>query len=236
MDTSRLYGQQPPASTPPPSASSSPPPAPVTRSSHFPPDINERFFGCIQVHPTEQVFENLETDEHVVLHLCRHWVILIRSFILTGFFALLPIFGFWLLLFLGTNTTILRYLIVASWFWYCALFYYVVARLLTWRSDVYIITNERMIDFEANTLFYKKATDIDLDSIHEVTYASGGGLIRGSINTGDIELELVNGNTIFMKNIPMANQVALVIGELVEEARKHHPAPDQAPPVVAAAQ
>lgn len=167
------------------------------------------------------MYENLEADERVVLYLGRHWSRLTRPYMVAGMCALLPLIVFPFLLAINVAPFVIRYGLVLTWFWYCFIFYYLLAVRVGWRSDVYIITNERIIDFDANAFFFRKVTDTDLESIHEVHYEAGGGLIGGSIDRGDVIVTDVSGSRVIMKNIPRPRDIALVIGELVEAAKAH---------------
>lgn len=112
------------------------------------------------------------------------------------------------------------------------MFYLFIALFLVWQSDVYILTNERLIDFDASTIGFKRVKDTDLTSMHEVSYKAGGGLISGAMDYGDVHIIQIGGSVV-MKNIPHPSEVALVIGQAVETARKQsvdHLQPTPLPP------
>lgn len=194
----------------------------VTRSSHFPPDINQRFFGLLQVLPAEKMYENLEQDERVLFVVGRHWITRIAPITLGLVLVLVPALAWTLLLLLLPAGVLIRYGLMLTWFWYCYVFYYFIALFLVWRGDVYIVTDERIIDFDANSIARKTVSDYDLSGIDQVTYKSGGGLIRGGMDYGDVIVKSKIG-VIEMKNVPMPSQLALAIGELVEVYKKSSP-------------
>lgn len=204
----------------------------VTLSVQFPNDIAYTTKGCLRVFPPERLYENLEADEKVILFIGRHWVTIIRSYILTGLLLLLPFAALATFFFFPLTPLGLRYLIIGLWFWYCGTFYFFIKQRYNWRSDVYIITNERIIDFAIVGVFFKKAVDIDLDAIHEVSHQSGGGIIRGGIDYGDVTIRGTGKLEVRMKNIPMPSKIALAIGEMIESRR----ASESPPPAPAATQ
>ncbi len=195
----------------------------VSMSAKFPSDINHRFFGALQVLPeepvSERLYENLEADEQVLLVIRGHWSKLVLPLIGSAVLALMPIVGFIVLALVATPGILVRYAIVLSWFWYCFVLYYLISILLRWFSDTWIVTNERVIDLDANSIATKNARDLDLTTVTNVTNSHGGGLISGALDRGNVVVRAVGDSETVMTEIPMPNQVALVIGELVERAK-----------------
>lgn len=191
----------------------------VTLSVQLPDDIAYTTKGCLRIFPPEKLYENLEADERVIMFIGRHWVTMFRSYIITGVVLLVPFVALAAFFFFSLTPLGLRYLLVGLWFWYCGVFYFFIKQWYNWRSDVYIITNERIIDFAILGVFFKKAVDIDLDAIHEVTHQSGGGIIRGGIDYGDVIIRGTGKLEVHMKNIPMPSKIALAIGEMIESRR-----------------
>lgn len=191
----------------------------VSMSSHFPTDVEAKTYGSIRVMPSEKVYENIESDEQVVLSVGRHWSQIVSSFSTAALFIILPIIALPIIFWLTDAPFFIRYSIVITYFWYCFILYFLITRFITWKSDIYIITDERIIDFDAPN-FYKKVSDVDLSSIHEVRYEAGGGLISGKLDRGDLIIVDVSGNSTRMPNVPMPSNLALAIGELIEEAQR----------------
>ena len=192
----------------------------ITRTAAIPANIGEKFLGALQVFPAGKVYENMEADEQVILLIRRHWITRVSQVLFVGMLALAPIIALVGLAWLEWRVQKISYAVVFSWFWYVYVFYYALSRFVIWQSDVYILTNERMIDFDANPVSRKQVRDTDLDSIHEVTYASGGGLLKGSLDYGDVVLHSISDVTV-MRNIPMPSKVAMVIGEVIEEIKRN---------------
>jgi hypothetical protein len=191
----------------------------ITRSAAFPTNVGDRFLGALQIFPAGKIYENLESDEKVIMLIRRHWITRIPQVVKVLLLAVLPAIGWAVLFWAEPGGNAGAWAAVGTWFWYTFVFYYVLSRFVVWQSDVYILTNERLIDFDANPVSRKRVKDTALESIHEVIYGSGGGLLKGSLDYGDVVLRSINDETV-MHNIPMPNKVALAIGEVIEEVRK----------------
>jgi len=199
----------------------------VTMSSEFPPDINQRFFGALQVTPPEptgeRMYENLEADEKVLLVIRRHWTKLSMPLFGGFLLALLPVVVISALVATGLATGLGGYIFILSWFWYAFCIYYFYSLFLRWTTNIWLVTNERIIDLDANTISSKHARDYDLTTVVNVTNTHGGGLIMGGINRGQVAVRVFGGVEIVMPEVPMPNDVALAIGELVEQAKAVNP-------------
>lgn len=193
--------------------------AQVTLSAHFPVGVNGKFFGALSVFPTGRLYENLEEDEQVMLVIGRHWISRVVPLVGGMLLAVLPLAVLGIELLVHVPGLILRYSLMIAWFWYAFILYYFLSLFVVWKSDVYIVTNERIVDFDARTISHKTVKDTDLASVHEITYATGGGLVKGSIDYGDVTMKAMK-DEVVMENIPMPSQVALALGELIELAKK----------------
>lgn len=131
-------------------------PVPITASSHLPSNIEQQTFGTIQLYPKEKIYENLENDEHIVLCLGRHWTQLVYPIIRTFFLMVIPLLAIYVYIYFHFTYPSIGQIIIFTWFWYCLVYYYLFSRIITWRSDIYIITNERIIDFDERSFFQKK--------------------------------------------------------------------------------
>ena len=57
--------------------------------------------------------------------------------------------------------------------WYLISMAYTLESFLTWFFNVYIVTDERIIDIDFYNLTYKEVSDANLDKIEDVTYKMG---------------------------------------------------------------
>ena len=72
--------------------------------------------------------------------------------------------------------------------WYLVSTAYILESFLTWFFNVYIVTDERIIDIDFYNLIYKEVSDANIDRIQDVTYKMGG-VIRTLFNYGDVLIQ-----------------------------------------------
>lgn len=167
-------------------------------------------------YPDNVTFENREREEQVVLLLRRHpitnasWIaagilMLIAPIILTSF----PILSF----------LPARFQLVAVLGWYLICFAFILEKFIVWFYDIFIITNERVLDIDFFNLIYKEVTDASLDKIQDVTY-SVGGVSRAIFNYGDVVIQTA-GETENLKfeGIPWPDRVAKILQDIRMEEK-----------------
>ena len=111
----------------------------------------------------------------------------------------------------------LRFQIVALVFWYLIVTAYVLESFLTWFFNVYIVTDERVIDIDFHNLIYREVTDAKLDKIQDVTYTMGG-VPRTIFNYGDVLIQTAGTvPSIEFEAVPNPAEVAKILQELRTE-------------------
>ncbi len=188
--------------------------------AHFPPDINQRFFGALQLYPHGKVFEELEPDEQVVLLIRRHPITLLQP-LLTGVVLLLLPFAVLIVAWLVPPPDVIAgYSVVLIWFLLTFAVYYLFSTLLRYVADAWIITNERIIDMDVDTIALKSATEVDLSAVAGASQVRGGGLLLGGIDRGAVLVRIIGEEDDLMPDVPMSGPVAQVIGELAEVVQR----------------
>jgi uncharacterized membrane protein YdbT with pleckstrin-like domain len=135
--------------------------------------------------PENVYFETQDEGEKIVLLLRKHpitnipWIIVV---ILMSFAPLLLKY-FPLLSFLPSN-----FLIAAIILWYLLTIASAIEGFLQWFFNVYIVTDERIVDFDFYNLIYKEISEAKIDKIQDVTYKVGG-LVRTIFNYGDVAIQ-----------------------------------------------
>src|SRR5258708_11093051 len=194
----------------------------VTRSVKFNKAQNHKRFNALFVLPKEKSYENLETDERVIFFIYRHPIVMFKKIAVGALLILVPI----LALFAVTQTHDpfgLKLTLFLCFYWYCFVIFYFLAVFVSYRSDVFIVTNERIIDFDLYNLMTKEVDDADLGAIHDIKHEGSSGVFRAAYNVGDITLTMPS-KELVMKNLPEPGKLALAIGEVVEEAKLKKPA------------
>ncbi len=164
--------------------------------------------------PERVNFETREAEEKVVLFLRQHFIVNV-PWIFIGFVMLfVPA--------IISMTSILElvpmnFKFIFTLIWYLVTSAYILENFLNWFFNVYIITDERIVDVDFNNLIYKEVHDAHIDRIQDVTYNMGG-VIRTIFNYGDVLIQTASEvpNFDFLA-VPQPDKVAKVLQELQTE-------------------
>lgn len=145
---------------------------------------------CFAVNPTGVRFETQEDDEKVVLFLRQHLIVNVVWVLLTVLLIFAPTVVFpFILHFLPIPIQIpVRYILVSTLFWYLATFGFALASFLRWYFNIYIVTNQRIVDIDFVHLLFKQFSEAKLNKIQDLTYSSGG-IFATIFNYGNVLVE-----------------------------------------------
>ena len=132
---------------------------------------SSRVFTSYLPKPKHTHFESQGSAEHVVLLLRQHPITQLRWIVMALFFAFVP-FGF--SFFPMYDILPARYQVGLLMMWYLALFGFSLQSFLKWFYNVYILTDERVIDVDFMSLAQKNITSAKIDHIEDVTSESIG--------------------------------------------------------------
>ena len=168
--------------------------------------------------PENLRFETMDNDEKVILFLRKHWITN------AGWILML-------LLLLATPTLVMltpvlngvpaNFRFVFMLIWYLISIAYFLESFLTWFFNVYIVTDERIIDIDFYNLIYKEISDANIDKIQDVTFKMGG-VVRTLFNYGDVLVQTASEvpNFEFLA-VPYPDRVVKVLQDLrIEEQQE----------------
>lgn len=116
-------------------------------------------------------FEGQEEGEEIILFLRPHVITLVPTLVVIIFLFLLPVpigvIGTILNIDLSFLSAGQSFLITI--FWYLVVFSYAFYRFIFWYFNVYILTNERIIDFDFHGLLHKEISFARLGQIQDVS-------------------------------------------------------------------
>lgn len=103
---------------------------------------------------------------------------------------------------IGANVCVFSFILFGAQgvFSYLLLIFVVLAGFLVlyrwylWTNSIYILTNERIIEIEQNSLFHRIITEIELDRIQDITTEQKGA-IQTFLNFGSIHIKTASANT-----------------------------------------
>jgi len=168
--------------------------------------------------PDNVDFEIRERQEKIVLFLRKHPITNLRWIAITLVLVLAPLFlvAFPILDFLPSN-----FQFIAILGWYLVTTAYILENFLSWYFNVYIVTDERIVDIDFYNLIYKEVSDANIDKIQDVTYKMGG-VARTFFNYGDVEIQTASEVPNFeFAAVPQPDRVAKVLQDLrIEEEQE----------------
>jgi len=174
------------------------------------------------VNPTNLRFETQEEKESVILFLRQHFIVNVPWIVITILLLLAPSFIFSKLfgVILSNFSLPPSYLLVGTIFWYVATFGFALASFIGWFFNIYIVTNERIVDIDFYYLLYKKFSEAELTKIQDISYTSGG-ILAAVFNFGNVTVETAGEapNLVF-ESIPFPEKVVETIRSLTEQTEE----------------
>lgn len=174
-------------------------------------------FQAFAAKPLEVFFEAQAKEEHVVLLLRKHpitqipWVLIAIGLLFFPF--LLASIGFF-------NFLPPTYNLAVVVFWYLLVTGFSLESFLSWFFNVYIITDERVIDVDFLSLIYKNISSAKIDNIEDVT-AETGGAIRSIFDFGTVTIQTAGATAQFdFEDVPHPAKVTRLLNELILEEER----------------
>jgi hypothetical protein len=142
------------------------------------------------VNPQGLRFETQEAEEAVVLFLRQHVIVNVPWILITILLVIAPTFIFpKLFSLLSLNFSLpAGYFFIGTMFWYLATFGFALSSFIGWFFNIYIVTNERIIDIDFYYLLYKHFAEAELTKIQDISYESGG-VIAALFNYGNVKVQ-----------------------------------------------
>lgn len=145
----------------------------------------KRPMAAFSFHPDGIDFETRESQEKVILFLRQHPIVNIPWILLSFLMIIAPFFvsGFELFESVPGN-----FKFVFLMLWYLLTTAFSLEKFLTWFFNVYIVTDERIVDIDFYNLIYKEVSDAQIDKIQDITYTMGG-VVRTLFNYGNVFIQ-----------------------------------------------
>lgn len=191
---------------------------PVVEPAVTAPEPHGHSLSSFISYPENVRFDTQEEQEQIILLLRKHWV----TNVLWVFFAVLlfiaPTFIF--PVFFKTNALSFvpgNFVVILTLGWYLLSFGFALVNFISWYFNVYIVTNERIIDVDFYHLLYKQMASARLARVQDITYKLGG-VARAIFDYGDVYIQTAGTEVNFdFEAVPHPEQVVRIIGELTEK-------------------
>lgn len=167
--------------------------------------------------PEKTFFDSQEREEQVILLLRQHpitqvkWILITLGLIIFPFlFSLLPF----------SLVVPSRFALAGLVGWYLLITGFVIESFLGWFFNVYIITDERVIDVDFISLIYKNVSAAKIDNIEDVTAVTGGA-IRSIFDMGTVIVQTAGAQQqIEFEDVPHPAKVTKLLNELLLEEER----------------
>lgn len=178
---------------------------------------------ALQVFPAGVNFETQETEEQLILLMRRHPVTNVKWLATALILALLPV-GVWQLgLFADWLSDGLKLAIILVW--ELLVLGFALEEFLRWFFNIYIVTDQRVVDIDFPNLLHREMNDADLLKIQDVTVRSTG-MASAIFNFGNIYIQTASEKQVLeFLAVANADKVASVIRLLAlkrEEIIREH--------------
>ncbi len=121
--------------------------------------------------PSKMSFETQDDDEEVILFLRQHPIVNVKWIIIAIFMLTLPsVFSF----FPPYTTLPADFQFVVTMGWYMFVFGYTLAKFMGWFFNIYILTDERVVDIDFQNIFFRKISTAKIEEIQDVNIQSSG--------------------------------------------------------------
>lgn len=167
--------------------------------------------------PKNIAFSSQATGENIILMLRQHPVTQGKWILISMFLAILPLLfdSINLLGFLPDT-----YQFAALLGWYMLLSGFVIESFLMWFFNVYIVTDERIIDIDFSSLIHKNISSAKIDNIEDTT-AGTGGFLAALFDYGSVTIQTAAQKREFeFTGVPHPNRVTSLINELILEEER----------------
>jgi len=178
-------------------------------------------FSAFSAFPDFINFEGEDQDEKVLLLLRAHVVTNVRWILITIGMLVVPTIIFPLLASLnmlggingGTG-------FVFTLLWIAATFTYAFINFLYWYFNVYIVTNERIIDIDWYSIIYHQTNSTRISKLQDIS-STHSGVFASIFDFGDVHIQTAAEESNFeFTNVPHPDLVSQKIQDLMEEEEK----------------
>jgi len=175
---------------------------------------SESLFTTFVTFPKTICFSQQEKGEAVVLFLRQHFIVnvpwILMVFVALFIQALFPVFPPYAAL--PSN-----YQTVVTLMWYLLVFGFTLGKLMGWFFNIFILTDERVVDVDFVNLFMRRVSVTKIEEIQDVSAATSGA--AGTLfHYGRVTIQTAGNIPEFeFDNVPNPDKVASIIHQLIDQ-------------------
>lgn len=164
--------------------------------------------------------------EQIIHHLRRHPLTFLPTLGLFLILASVPVILYLLITSLFPNILdgdiLYPIAVLSGGVYYLSIYLFFYGQFIDYYLDLWIVTNDRIIDMEQHGLFRRTTTELDLFRIQDVS-ANIAGVFGTLFNYGDVTVKTASSNlNIVFRNVPNPNTIREDLIRLADEDRKYH--------------
>lgn len=165
--------------------------------------------------PLGVTFDLQHKDELVLLMIRQHPIVNVPWIFITILLLLAPIVFLPFVPIL--NFFPAKFHFVAYIGWYLMVFGYALEQFLVWFFNIYILTDERVIDMDFYNLLFKRVSEAKIERIEDITTVNSG-LLQSIVDFGDVQIQTsAEIPEIEFEKIPHPDRVQKLLSELIDQ-------------------
>lgn len=171
-------------------------------------------FTSYATFPARVNFETQDDEEEVVLFLRQHPIVNVPWVMIAILFLALPsVFGF----FPPFANLPASYQFVVTLGWYLFAFGYSLAKFMGWFFNIYIVTDERIVDVDFVNIFFRKISTAKIEEIQDVNIQSSGAM-ETFFGYGSLFIQTAAEVSQFeFSAIPAPDKVGKILNQLIDQ-------------------
>ena len=164
--------------------------------------------------------------EKIAYTLRRHWITFVPKILLFLILASVPFIVYFLtanaIPDIGSSPRLYPILIIVGSIYFLSIYLFFFAEFVDFYLDIWIVTNDRIVDIEQFGLFSRTISELDLFQIQDIT-TDVHGLFSTLFKYGDITIQTASTNeSIIFYQVPNPNFIRQEILRLAHIDRKFH--------------
>lgn len=181
---------------------------------------NSSLLSAFSTLPAGVSFGEAEKGEKIILLLRAHWVTMVSWILVALGLLLAPLFIVPLVSTMGFSGFSAGTGLVVVLFWYLGTLTYTFLNFLYWYFNVYIVTNERIIDVDWYSVVVRKVSSAPLAKIQDVS-AIQVGVLSGVFDYGSVQIQTAAEEENFeFAAVPHPQSVVKQLEELLQKEEK----------------
>lgn len=171
-------------------------------------------FNAFAAKPISTHFATQEAEEQLVLLLRRHPITQVGWILLAIVAAIIPMF-----IDIGGFFSFLppEFAIAINFLWYIGVLVFIFQSFLSWYYNVFIITDERVVDVDFVSMLYRNISSAKIGNIEDVT-ATASGALHTVFDYGTVTIQTAGAKPeIEFEDVPRPNSIVELFNELLAE-------------------